>query len=187
MKKTLIVVLAMMASIVSAGEFIYKDEIRGGTKQVVLTSEEEYGNAMIVLFIKEKTVEFQFQSMERVSGIHIGNPKALRWTPIVSNKFSIRFDSNLAKILSDENLLKESVNVWPPCLRDDCTNDPVSKIIEDKKGKIYTSVQPNNKIKYSLGLTSTRGEFEGFYMLYKGSKRIAIEIDGKQYTFNIVN
>ena len=186
MKKTLIVVLAMMASIVSAGEFIYKDEIRGGTKQVVLTSEEEYGNAMIVLFIKEKTVEFQFQSMERVSGIHIGNPKALRWTPIVSNRFSIRFDPNLGKILSDEKLI-ENITIWPPCLKDDCTNDPVPKIIEDKKGKIFTSVQPDSRVRYSLGLTSTQGEFEGFYMLYKGSKRIAIEIDGKQYTFNIVN
>jgi len=185
MKKALIAGLMMLAGIASAGEYIIKDEIRGGTNQIILTSEEVYGNAMIVIFVKEKIVEFQFQSMERVSGIHINNPKAIRWTPINSNRFAIRFDPSISKILSDEKLLRESVNIWPVCQKADCSTDPRPKIIENVNGKILASTQPDSRIKYALGLTNTSGEFEGFYLLYKGSKRIAIEVDGKQYTFNL--
>jgi hypothetical protein len=185
--KKLFIALSLAASFsANAGEFIIKDEIRGGIKQVILTSEESYGNGMIIIFVKEKVVQFQFQSMERVSGIHISNPKAMRWTPIVSNTFSIRFDSNLNKILSDSELLRTSVNVWPPCLKDACY-EGTPKIMENVKGIRFADQQPDGRTKHSLGLTRTTDEFEGFYLLYKGSKRIAIEIDSKQYTFNIVS
>ena len=180
MKKFLIA-LGLIASVSAyAGEFIIKDEIRGGIKQIILTSEENYGNGMIVIYVREKIVEFQFQSMERVSGIHISNPNALRWTPIKSNIFSIRFDSNLDKIMFDPN----SVNVWPPCPTDFCSKG-TPRIIESETGYIATNQQSDGRRKYSLGLTDTRKAFEMFYSLYKGSKRIAIEIDSKQYTFNI--
>ena len=183
--KKLLIAFGLVASFsANAGEYIIKDEIRGGIKQVILTSEEYYGNGTIVIFVKEKTVEFKFQSMERVPGIHISNPKAMRWTPIVSNIFSIRFDPNLNKILSDSELLKTSVNVWPPCLKDACY-EGTPKIMENVKGIFLTNQHPDGRTQYSLGLTRTTGEFEGFYLLYKGSKKIAIEIDNKQYTFNI--
>ena len=186
MKKFLIALSLIASFSANAGGYTIKDEIRGGILQVVLTSEENYGNGMIVIFVKEKLVEFQFQSMERVSGIHITNPKALRWTPIVSNMFSIRFNSNLEKILADSELLRTSVDVWPPCPKDACY-EGTPRIMENTKGKLLVSQQPDGRIKYSLGLTKTVGEFEGFYLLYKGSKKIAIEIDGRQYTFNIVS
>jgi hypothetical protein len=182
--KKLLIGLCMAASFsANAGEFIIKDEIRGGVKQVILTSEESFGNGMIVIFVMEKSVEFKFQSMERVPGIHISDTKAFRWPLIVSNTFSIRFDSDLNKILSDNELLKTSANIWPPCLKGTCY-EGTPKIMENIKG-IFLTNQNSYRPQYSLGLTKTLGEFEGFYLLYKGSKRIVIEIDNKQYTFNI--
>jgi hypothetical protein len=184
MKKILIASLMMLAGIASAGEFIIKDEIRDGVKQVILTPEEPYSNVMVIFFVKEKAVEFQFQSLEHVAGIHISNPKALRWTPIKSNVFSIRFDANFDKVLADDYFLTSNLDAW--CYQGKC-NISKPRVIENIRGRIFSVVQPDGRVKQSLGLTTTPAEFEKLYSLYKGSKRIAIEVDGKQYTFNILS
>ena len=180
-KIILTAILTCISVVSTAQEYIFKDEIKGGINQIHLQS----GNAMIIIFVREKTAEFHFKNMIHISGIHISDPQALQWPAIKSNIFSIRFDQNLTKIVSNPQLLKESLSLWPPCLQEDCRKTGTPRIIENATGTVFNTKQPSGKYKHTLGLTSTPGEFEAFYSLYKGSKRMVIEVDHMQYIFNI--
>jgi hypothetical protein len=168
-----------------ANETIYKDEIRGGISGIVL--DELSNNGRLVFHFKERVIEFQFRNIVHIPGLHISNPKALQWPIVKSNIFSIRFDPNIKKIISNARLLKESIAVWPPCQHDDCRNSGVPKIIESARGTIYDGRKPDDRYYNVLRLNQTQEEFNKFYLLYQGSNRIILEIDNHQYIFNLKN
>jgi len=183
--KLLVIMLCCTHSALYANEYIYKDEIRGGIKQIIL-DDSAAQNGRIVFFIKEKVIEFQFRSIVRISGIHIEDPRALQWPTVKSNFYSIRFDPNLKKIISNKKLLNEGILYWPPCNNDNClVNGGVPKIIENEQGIILQGRKPDGRPYNVLQLNKNIEEFDKFYLLYQGSRKIILEIDSQQYIFDV--
>lgn len=185
MKKLLAVALISTMAIASqAEEIVIPDQIRGGINQIILKADNN-DNYMIVIFLNKKTVELRPISKERVIGYPLTNPKAIGWPVLTSVKYSIRFDSDLAKIISNPDLGKNPIyKRWPPCLQDFCPNG-VPKIQENQTGVVGIVNESDNQ--WILALAVGPKQFNDFVGTYQESSRIVIEFNGnKQVVFSPV-
>jgi len=184
MKKLLAVIVGTLALVSQAEEIIIPDQIRGGINQIILKADNN-DNYMIVIFIKEKLVDLRPISKERVIGFPITNPKAFGWPVLTSVKYSIRFDPDLPKILSNPNFANSPIyKRWPPCLQDSCPNG-VPKIQENQTGVVDIVNETDNQ--WLLSLAKGSKQFNDFFETYRESSRIVIEFNGnRQVVFSPV-
>jgi hypothetical protein len=178
-----LVVLALLSfsSHSWAACYYFWDKIRDHQLQQIDCHSED-GNSVLVVDYGKRTAQIQHKSAIRQVGVHFRNPEAFKWPVFTSNRFTIRFDPDIASILQLRNMgvMKDRhLFLWPPCftrpdLNDDCGLG-LPRIDSNMRGQVRKYIAPDQRAAYTLTIAQSQ-DFEHFDILIRGSRRIIVEV-----------